>query len=539
MGGHGRGRLNHAGSVGQGVGVDVVDLHGGRELAGVGLPAPAADGHVEDHPHGVGPAGGRGTGHHRHPVEVEADRVLGPQHPVGVPAVGVELEGVVVEVAVGPGSADVVLSRLQADGLHHIALLPLAGIGPGRQPEGGPAAGGVGELGADLEVAVLLLEVAQRVQHARRPGVAEGGVCLSLRHGLGGDREHPVGDRERVQVQVVVAQALEAGVGIDLRLAVGGQGIGPLVLQIVGGEVGLPDPGLVRIVVEIEAVELIVEGHRPKLGGIERQQELLVGKPRRKAHPAEGQALAPAKVQQHVGALLGHGRPHVRRRLEGKAGQLQLVGALPVVDDIVPLAGMLDKGGGGVGRPHQHIVPRPAVQPGAAVGGDQVVQRIAHAVVEVAVDLQVLDIGRQGDRHIAGLGVDPAARLLQHPVLGAGDEEGGVARGADQGIAPALAVERARPRLGGQGLVPGGRPIGRVRGRCALGHDLSEIVVIGHEAAPPSACRDAQPASSAIGSSQRRRNFRSSGRRPGGARLLAKKRPTKLMGGGACWRRPI
>ena len=93
-----RGVLDHAGAVGQGVGVDVVDLQLRRELRRVGRSAEAAHRHVEDHGHRLRSSWpGVAPGQHLDAVEVEADRARGPQHAVGVEAVGIELEGVVVD----------------------------------------------------------------------------------------------------------------------------------------------------------------------------------------------------------------------------------------------------------------------------------------------------------------------------------------------------------------------------------------------------------------------------------------------------------
>ncbi len=386
--------------------------------------------------------------------------------------VGVVVHGLAV-VAPAPGAAVVDVGR-RAEPLEHVAF-HVRLVGRGEQPEGGPGPRHVRHLSADFEVAVLLLEHAQGVQHARRIVAAVGRVVVG--GGGGGDAQHAVGNRERIHPDVLHALALEPGLDVDLALAVGGDGVGGLVLEV-AAEIGPPEPGAGGGVQDLQAVELVVEGHRAELRGVQRQQELTVDEASRR-DVAHGQALAGRELDHHVGTLLGHGRAHVGRALEAVAQELQLVVAVPVVDHVVAVPGPLHEGGALVDRADQDVVAGAAVDPLAAVDGDQVVEVVAHRVVEVAVDDQVLDVGGQLDRGPADLGVD-AAVGVDHLVLRVGDPVAVVPRRAHQHVAAAIARHRGVSGRGLDRLAPGRSPGDVARLRRALGHRLAEVIVIGH-----------------------------------------------------------
>ena len=273
------------------------------------------------------------------------------------------------------------------------------------------------------------------------------------------------------------------GHDIGLLLAVRRQGIGLLVLQV-AAEVGRPGPAAGGGIDQAQGIELVVEGHRAKLRGVERQQELPVGEGRGR-HAPEGQGFAAGQMQHHVRPGRGHRRANLRGRGEAVALQLQLAVGLPVVDDVVALAGLLDEGRALGGRTDQHVIAGAAVDPLVAVDHDQVVEAVSHRVVEVAVDGQVLDVGRQGDRGVADTRCrSPPAGLFLHAVVRIVDEEGVVAAGSDQQVAAAVAVDQRRARGRSQGLIAGARTEHAVRGLGALGDRDPKVVVVSHGAVP-------------------------------------------------------
>ncbi len=482
--------------VGQAVDADVVDVEGVGH-GGVDVAAPAAHGEVDQHVHRLVPARrGRGL-HHGQAVDVEGGGRGRPQHPVGVVAGGVlQPRGEFVD-PVGEVTALEDGVGVHPQVFHDVGFAGTV-VGILRQPEGGPGAGPLGQLGPHLEVAVLLHERAACRQHARAVGLAP--RLVGLGHGqLGGaDGQDAVVDRERVQAQRAAAGALERGGGVDLLFVVapglvGEQGVGR------PAQVGLPGPGSRGGVEQRQAVELVVEGQGADFAPVERHHEVagleLVGR-----HVTEGHGVAVADLQHRVGLAVragdrGHGRLDLGEGGEAGADQTHGVdGGVEVVDDVVARADrFLDVVLAEAA--HQHVVAGAAVHDVGVVAlhDDEVVQAVADAPGVAAGEVEVLHIGRQHVGAVGDDGVHPGQAVGHHHRVGRvlGIEGDVAVHVVDEGVVlAAFGGNRRGAGHGVEGLVVAAVAVDHGLARRALRHRVAQIVVVGgHFRQPPNGGR--------------------------------------------------
>ena len=395
-------------------------------------------------------------------------------------AAGVGNVGVVVDVlaaafaAIGAAVVDI-WRRAQA---FHDVSFGIGPVGVGQQPEGGPGAHRGRQLGPHFEVAVLLRETAQGVEHAGGVFRAPGRIVGVAHRRLGGDGDDPACDGERIDADVLFAAALKARRDIGLALAVGHQGVGPLVLQVVA-EICCPRALAGRGVVERKAVEIVRERGRAELGAVQLQKELAVDE-RCGRCATEREGFAAGQGQDRVGPDLAHVAAHICGRAQAIAQQLDLGIAVPIVDHVAAVAG-LDLEAGALGlRADQHVVTAQAVHPLAAIDDDQVAEVIADRIVEVHVDDEVLDVRRQLQRQPADHGVDAPADRFLDAIHRAGDEDAVVAGRADQQVAATLARNRNIARAGRDGFVADRCPDEPAAFGAALRHRNTTGVEIGH-----------------------------------------------------------